>query len=123
MIKQMPNACPSCGGNLYVSEFKCPDCDTAVRGEFHLSLLGNLSDGHFDFIRTFVLSRGNIKEVESRMGISYPTVRNKLDEVIRALSEQEAQKMTSAEILDALESGKITAAQAAEMLEHNQQGE
>jgi len=123
MIKQIPNACPACGGNLYVSEFKCPDCDTAVRGEFHLSPLGNLSDGHYDFIRTFVLSRGNIKEVESRMGISYPTVRNKLDEVIRALSEQKANKMTSAEILDALESGKITAAQAAEMLEHNQQGE
>ena len=123
MIKQIPNVCPACGGNLYVSEFKCPGCDTAVRGEFHLSPLGNLSEEHFDFIRTFVLSRGNIKEVESRMGISYPTVRNKLDEVIRALSEQQANKMTSAEVLDALESGKITASQAAEMLKNNQQGE
>lgn len=119
MIKQIPNACPACGGNLYVSELKCPGCETAVRGEFHLSPLGNLSKEHFNFIRTFVLSRGNIKEVESRMGISYPTVRNKLDEVIKTLSEQQNVKMTPAEILDALESGNITASQAAEMLGNN----
>lgn len=123
MIKQIPNACPACGGNLYVSELKCPACETAVRGEFHLSPLGNLSEEQIDFIKTFVLSRGNIKEVESRLGISYPTVRNKLDDAIKALSEQQNDKMTSSEILDALEAGKITASQAAEMLESNKQGD
>lgn len=123
MIKQIPNACPACGGNLYVSELKCPDCETGVRGKFFLSPLGNLNDEQIAFIKTFVLSRGNIKEVESRMGISYPTVRNKLDDVIISLSKQESKKMSPAEILDALESGMITAVQAAEMLENNKKGE
>jgi len=123
MIKQMPNSCPACGGTLFVSELKCPDCDTAIRGEFHVSPLGSLTEDQIDFVKTFVLSRGNIKEVESRLGISYPTVRNKLDEAIKALSEQENGNMSAAEILDALEAGKITAEQAAEMLKSNKKGE
>lgn len=123
MIKQMPNACPACGGTLFVSELKCPDCDTAIRGEFHVSPLGNLTEEQLGFIKTFVLSRGNIKEVESQLGISYPTVRNKLDDAIKALSQQGPLRMAPAEILDALEAGKITAEQAAEMLASNKKGE
>jgi hypothetical protein len=123
MIKQMPNSCPACGGTLFVSELKCQDCDTAIRGEFHVSPLGSLTEDQIDFVKTFVLSRGNIKEVESRLGISYPTVRNKLDDVIKALSQQQSARMTPTEILDALESGKITAEQAAEMLASNKKGE
>jgi len=123
MIKQMPSSCPACGGTLFVSELKCPDCDTAIRGEFHASPLGSLTEDQIDFVKTFVLSRGNIKEVENRLGISYPTVRNKLDEAIKALSAQENGQMSAAEILDALEAGKITAEQAAEMLKGNIKGE
>jgi hypothetical protein len=123
MVNKMPLSCPSCNGTLYVSELKCPDCSTAVRGEYHPSQLGSLNDEQIEFAKTFILSRGSIREVESRLGISYPTVRNKLDEVIQALSEQQTKKMSPAEILDALEAGKITAQQAAEMLASNNKGE
>ena len=120
MPKQTPNACPSCGSGMTISELKCGSCDTVVRGDFALSALGNLSDEHLDFIKTFVLSRGNIREVESRLGISYPTVRAKLDEVISAMGDSGERRMSTAEILDALESGRLTAAQAAELLKKNQ---
>jgi hypothetical protein len=123
MLKQTPNICPACQGALHISELRCSACDTNVRGEFPLSPLGNLSEDHLDFIKTFILSRGNIKEVESQLGISYPTVRNKLDEVIKALSGQPLPQMTASEILDALESGKINASQAAELLESTKEGD
>jgi len=117
MPKQTPNTCPACQGSMHISELRCSGCDTTVRGEFPLSPLGSLSEDQLDFIRTFVLSRGNIKEVESRLGISYPTVRNKLDDAIAALSGQAAKTMSRSEVLEALESGKISAAQAVELLD------
>lgn len=117
MPKQTPNTCPACQGSMQISELRCSGCDTTVRGEFPLSPLGSLSEDQLDFIKTFVLSRGNIKEVESRMGISYPTVRNKLDDAISALSGQAAPVMSRSEVLAALESGKISAAQAVELLD------
>ena len=123
MPKQTPNQCPACQGPMHISELRCSGCETNVRGEFPLSPLGSLAEDHLDFIKTFVLSRGNIKEVESRLGISYPTVRNRLDEVIKALSGQPQAKMTASEILDALEAGKINASQAAKMLESTKEGD
>lgn len=116
MPKQTPNACPSCGSPMIISELKCTGCDTVVRGEFFITPMGNLSEEQLAFIRTFVLSRGNIREVESRLGISYPTVRAKLDEAIRAMSGSDQASLSRAGILDQLESGKISAAQAAELL-------
>jgi hypothetical protein len=116
MPKQTPNACPSCGSPMVISELKCTGCDTVVRGEFFITPLGNLSEEQLAFIKTFVLSRGNIREVESRMGISYPTVRAKLDEAIAAISGSEVARLTRAGILDQLESGTISAAEAADLL-------
>ncbi|MDI6740708.1 MAG: DUF2089 domain-containing protein, partial [Candidatus Edwardsbacteria bacterium] len=116
MPKQTPSACPSCGSALVISELKCAGCDTVVRGEFFITPLGNLSEEQLGFVKTFVLSRGNISEVESRLGISYPTVRAKLDEAIAAISGSEGKKMSKAEILDALESGKLTASEAIGLL-------
>ena len=116
MPKTTPSSCPACNAGLIISELKCPDCQTVVKGEFFLSPLGNLSEEQVSFVRTFVLARGSIREVESRLGISYPTVRNKLDDVIAAIETSAPAKMGKQEVLDSLESGKITAAQAAEML-------
>lgn len=123
MPKKTPHTCPSCSGTLYVSELKCPECSTAVRGEYHPSPLGSLTEEQLKFAQTFILSRGNIKEVESRLGISYPTVRNKLDEVIKALSDKNSSTMSAAEILDALEFSQVSAEQAAEMLKSLNKGE
>lgn len=116
MPKQMPHLCPSCGSPAVVSELKCSSCDTIVRGEFTPSPLGSLSQEQMSFIRTFVLSRGSIREMEKRLQVSYPTVRARLDEVIAALSQSGASRRTKEDILSDLEKGIITAAQAIEEL-------
>jgi len=101
---------------MAISEIKCTSCDTIVRGEFSPTPLGNLTEEQLSFIRIFVLARGNIKEVEKRLEISYPTVRSKLDEVISALSRNASAGRTKEEILSDLEQGRLTAAQAIEEL-------
>lgn len=116
MPKKIPNSCPACGQQMVISEIKCSGCDTIVRGEFSPTPLGNLTEQQLSFIRTFILARGNIKEVEKRLNISYPTVRAKLDEVIAALSTVTLSGRTKEEILSDLEQGRISAAQAIEEL-------
>lgn len=83
--------CPSCGGALVITECRCPACQLELRGEFRSGSLGAFSDEQMAFIRVFLLARGNLSEVEKVLGISYPTIRNKLDEIIRVLERPEGQ--------------------------------
>ena len=73
--------CPSCSGALHIRELHCPTCDITIRGDFDPpTLRGNaLTDEQEAFLRLFVLSRGNMSDVERNLGVSYPTVRAKLD--------------------------------------------
>ena len=109
--------CPACAERMKVVKVRCPACDLAVEGDFPSSRLGLLLPEHQRFIEIFVAARGNIKEVEKRLGISYPTVRRRLDEVIGALGTVSLEaEQSSDEILKALECGEITAKEAAERL-------
>jgi hypothetical protein len=105
---------------MEVSEYRCPECMVEVRGRFAAGGLGGLSAEQIEFVKTFLRCRGNIREVERELGISYPTVRNRLDAVIRALgltpaADREAQQ-ERADVLDKLEHGEIDAETAAKML-------
>lgn len=91
------NSCPSCSGPLQLRELYCPTCDLALRGDFAAarqaqpeltSPLANLSDEQVAFLRLFIGSRGNLTEVERTLGVSYPTIRAKLDDLITALGDQ-----------------------------------
>ncbi len=85
-MKKIISKCPACDGNSFdVVKLKCRNCSTYVEGIFSTSKLGSLSEEHQDFIEVFVKCRGNIKDVEKELGISYPTVRARLDRVIHAL--------------------------------------
>jgi hypothetical protein len=77
--------CPSCQGNLAVSQLKCPDCEIAIEGEFSLPALIRLTAAQLDFVEVFIKNRGVIRDVERELGVSYPTVRARLDDVIQAL--------------------------------------
>ena len=77
--------CPSCEGNLTVTSLGCPDCSINITGEFALPQLLKMTRAQIDFIEVFIKNRGIIREVERELGISYPTVRARLDEVIQAL--------------------------------------
>ena len=77
--------CPSCDGALTVARLECPRCEIAIDGEFAMPALLRLSPAQIDFVEVFVKNRGSIRDVERELGVSYPTVRGRLDDVIRAL--------------------------------------
>jgi hypothetical protein len=77
--------CPVCKQNLEITKLRCNHCSTTIEGSFTLCRFCRLTAEQKQFIETFIKCRGNIKEVEKDLGISYPTVRSRLDEVIIAL--------------------------------------
>jgi hypothetical protein len=83
-----PGTCPTCAGVLVPRELECRRCSTVVRGHWESSPFGRLNADQEAFRILFVRSRGNLSEVERALGVSYPTVRAKLEEVIAALSEE-----------------------------------
>ncbi len=84
-MRKILEECPSCGGGLEVTEVQCIRCDTQIRARYSPGAFSRLSEEQSTFLRIFVTSRGNLSEVEKRLGVSYPTVRAKLDEVIARL--------------------------------------
>lgn len=116
-MKKVISRCPVCSGELKVTRLKCSDCDTVIENDFTLSKFDYLSGEELYFTETFIRCRGNIKEVEKELGISYPTVRAKLDGIIRKLgyeedAKQDEEMQKREAVLKALELGQITAEEA-----------
>jgi len=82
MKPKLPIICPSCENTLSVSQLTCGVCQTQVSGDFPLPPLLNLSVEEQHFILQFLVNSGSLKEMANQMGKSYPTVRNKLDDLI-----------------------------------------
>lgn len=123
MRNQMIGKCPVCSRELEVARLQCPHCGTGIDGRFQICRFCQLTREQEEFVGIFLKSRGNIREVEREMGISYPTVRSRLDEVIRALGykvesdEAEiARSQRRKEILEALSAGEISSDEAIKML-------
>lgn len=85
MANRMPGRCPVCGETMEITSLHCDACDTTISGHFATCKFCQLSEEMQDFVEIFIRSRGNIKEVERALGISYPTVRGRLEGVIKAL--------------------------------------
>ncbi len=114
-------ACPACGGELATTRLRCTSCGTAIEGQFRRSGLARLLPEQAEFVKTFLACRGNITLVERRLGISYPTVRSRLDDVRRALglpdlAADQEERADAREVLDRLESGEISVDDAIESL-------
>ena len=82
--------CPACGGPLVITECRCLNCQLQMRGEFRPGLFSTLSEDQLTFVRVFMRARGNLSEVEKVLGVSYPTIRSKLDEINKTLDRAEA---------------------------------
>ena len=117
-MKEMVAKCPICDGHDFdIIKISCRNCKTTIEGKFKLNRLGSLSREHQEFIEVFVKCRGNIKDVEKALNISYPTVRSRLDRAIGALTVAEADRTARRrEILQALENNEIDPAEAASAL-------
>ena len=90
--KKLPKLCPSCGGGLYVQAMCCEACDTRIEGSFPLPQLMLLSEEDQQFVLDFVMCSGSLKEMATRLKLSYPTVRNRLDDIIAALGQMSKEK-------------------------------
>jgi hypothetical protein len=115
--------CPVCEHTLEVARLYCRHCDTAIEGHFSLGRLYELSPEQLDFVETFVRCQGKLNRVQEELKLSYPTVRNRLHDVIRALGyevdEEEEASITAEvrqEVLAALASGEISAEEATRRL-------
>ncbi|MGE5506893.1 MAG: DUF2089 domain-containing protein, partial [Chitinophagales bacterium] len=84
MTKAAPSRCPVCQAELEVKRLECPSCGTGIDGRFGLCKFCRLAPEHREFMEVFLVARGNIKEVERLLGISYPTVRGKLNALLQA---------------------------------------
>ncbi|WP_303871147.1 DUF2089 domain-containing protein [Acetobacterium wieringae] len=128
MKYKAPGKCPVCGEKLSITKLNCPKCTTTIEGDFHPCEFCRLPDDDLEFIKVFIKCRGNIKDVEKELGISYPTVRGKLDAVIKGLGyevpskelikEKAAITATRNEILDQLSKGEISSKEATERLKN-----
>lgn len=114
--------CPICSESLRVVRLECDSCGTSLEGSFTLGRFHSLAPEQLEFLETFIRSRGSFKDVERELGISYPTVRSRLDAVIRALgfpsqAEPDRDSERRKEILRELAEGRIAPDDAATLLE------
>ncbi len=86
MQPKLPIQCPSCENALSVTQLSCTNCTTSVSGNFTLPILLQISAEEQNFILQFFLMSGSLKEMATQMGNSYPTVRNKLDDIIQKIN-------------------------------------
>lgn len=113
--------CPVCGENLVVTRLQCRSCDTTLEGHFALGRFYQLTPEQLHFVETFIRCEGKITRVEGELGLSYPTVRSRLMDVIRALGYEvkEGPTLTSEqrrEILNQVADGTLSAEEAARLL-------
>ena len=119
-MARLVGSCPSCETAMEVRRLECPACGVAVEGRFDAGPLARLSPEQLTFVEVFLRNRGKIKDVESDLGISYPTVVSKLNDVLVALGFEAGEDPREAErrqhVLDDLAAGRLSAAEAAEQL-------
>jgi hypothetical protein len=128
-MNMIPSECPVCHDDLIVTRLECQNCGTQIRGQFELDRLSLLLPEQRHFVEVFLLCEGKLNCVQDELGISYPTVRSRLDELITALGQTHStevyvpSEVTNEEsekrqdILNRLGKGELTADQALELLD------
>ena len=91
-MPELVGQCPTCGGTLEVQRLGCPTCHITLEGQFELGTLERLAPAERQFVVEFVQASGSLKEMARRLGVSYPTVRNRLDDLIARLAKLEKER-------------------------------
>ena len=117
---RMPEHCPACVGRLKVTSLACPQCATRIEGTFDVCPVCSLEGDERALLDLFLRVRGNAKEVERMLGVSYPTVRARLDRLWSRLNlpspDPESAERSAMEILAKLREGTFGVAQAVVLL-------
>ncbi len=113
--------CPVCQSRMEITQLSCTQCETVVVGRFEPNRFSKLPQESLTFLEAFVRNRGNVKEMERETGISYWTIRRKIDELITELGLEAKPdpevRHTRREVLERLKNGEITAEEAGKLLE------
>ncbi len=128
-MNALPNQCPICQGEVYVTRFRCTTCDTSLEGQFALqrSAFSTLSSEQLQFLEVFVKCEGRLNRMEGELDLSYPTIRSRLTEIVRKLGyepgkdEPEPRRKSLSDvdrraILDAVDTGKLSLDEALKQL-------
>ncbi|MXZ22540.1 MAG: DUF2089 domain-containing protein [Caldilineaceae bacterium SB0665_bin_25] len=119
-MRKVLEECPSCGGEVEITRVSCTSCDTEVTGRFAPCRFCRLPPEMAQFLELFVRNRGNVKEMERELGISYWIIRSRINDLITDLGfESEKQDELASqrqEILERVSGGELTAGEAAELL-------
>jgi hypothetical protein len=118
----VPTECPVCHDDLFVTRLVCRNCGTALEGRFTMGRLLQLTPEQLHFVEVFLRSEGKLNRVQEELGLSYPTVRSRLVDVIRALGyevggERESDDQRHQEILEQLARREISSEEAFRLLE------
>ncbi|HOM02962.1 MAG TPA: DUF2089 domain-containing protein [Acetivibrio sp.] len=120
MGREALGKCPVCNNETTITRITCDKCHTTIEGHFELCKFCRLTPEQKLFVDVFIKCRGNIKEVEKELGVSYPTVKNKLEDVANALGykseEEPVEEVNRKEILDKLYEGEISVDEALDLL-------
>jgi hypothetical protein len=116
-VPEFPTTCPSCRGALAATRLTCGACATQVEGSFELPALLRLSPQDLEFVARFVKASGSLKDLAAQYGQSYPTIRNRLNQVIAQLGDDEQRRIERRHaILDAIAKGTLSVAAAERQL-------
>ncbi|MGH8933301.1 MAG: DUF2089 domain-containing protein [Egibacteraceae bacterium] len=105
--RRPPTRCPVCGDTLAVTRLQCPECATELSGQFSSCEFCGLSEDQRGLLRVFLASRGNLKEIERHLGVSYPTARARVAELLTALGLDDQKPDPRIELLESLARGEI----------------
>lgn len=115
-----PGECPVCGDTLLPIRLGCPGCGTEIVGEFDPCEFCALDDADLHLLRLFLAARGNVKEVEKHLGVSYPTARLRLTGLLAKLGlsgeADEDLGLTAEQVLKEVAQGSLTPAEGTRLL-------
>ena len=131
MARDVISTCPVCSSELFVTRLQCRSCGTAIEGDFSVGRFGRLSREQLALLESFLRARGNLKELERALKLSYPTVRARIDALVRALgladgafvedgsedgSGRDEMSALRRDVLERLARHEITADEAADLI-------
>jgi hypothetical protein len=111
-----PSSCPSCGGDLVVTRLRCASCEAVVEGEFTPCPVCMLSGEDRELFELFMEARGNLKEVQRELGLSYPTVRSRFERMMSEYDRRRARPYTRMEVLRLVGTGEMSVEEAEPLL-------
>jgi hypothetical protein len=118
--------CPICSGELIATELECRHCDTKIQGRFISGPFAGLSSDQLEFVELFIRNEGKITRMQEELDLSYPTIRNRLHETIRALGYEPGEEEPGLNederkhILEELEKGSINYEEAMRMIKESE---